>query len=474
MSRSSCSVGGVDRARPARAGRLVGDARSEQPVDGGAHGGQRGAQVVRDRAQQRGRGGLGALEGGGPLVALAQPAVLQHQPGLHGERLEHPLVGGPQRLAAQREHVRRRRPGPGCRPRRASAAHGRAGRGQHRPARRAAREQRDGVLAEGLAEPLDDRLGGVLAGQHRAGQRAQRGRLGAGAERPRRRGARPGPPRSRPPPRRRRRRAARARCAGSETVSVPIGGVKKQLSGEEPDDRAPTARAAARRPGRPATVEASRGAWPAGAGRCRCEAVQHPGEQDRQHHAPSASRRPGGARTSGERTSGGRAARRATWSWVTRWTSIDAGQRGDPVARRTGEQPAQPAVPGDADDDHRGVGAGREVDHRGRDVLADDRVEGAAERGDQLLGAVDPALVGAAQAVGGDHVHGQQLGAGGALGEPGAAPDQGLALGAAGDRDDDPLLGRPGLLDPVRAPVVVELRRRPGRPATAARARAAR
>ena len=70
---------------------------------------------------------------------------------------------------------------------------------------------------------------------------------------------------------------------------------------------------------------------------------------------------------------------------------------------------------------------------------------------------VEPALVGVAEAVGGDHVHRQQLGAGRALGQPGAAPDQGLALGAAGDGDDDALLGRPGLLDPVRAPVVVEL-----------------
>ena len=70
---------------------------------------------------------------------------------------------------------------------------------------------------------------------------------------------------------------------------------------------------------------------------------------------------------------------------------------------------------------------------------------------------VEPALVGAAQAVGRDHVHGQQLGAGRALGQPGATPDQRLALRAAGDGDHDALLGRPGLLDPVRAPVVVEL-----------------
>ena len=45
---------------------------------------------------------------------------------------------------------------------------------------------------------------------------------------------------------------------------------------------------------------------------------------------------------------------------------------------------------------------------------------------------------------------------GGPLREPGAPADQGLALGPAGDRDDDPLLGRPGVLDLVGAAVVAE------------------
>ena len=67
-----------------------------------------------------------------------------------------------------------------------------------------------------------------------------------------------------------------------------------------------------------------------------------------------------------------------------------------------------------------------------------------------------PPVVGVAETVGGDHVHGQQLRARGSLRQPGAPSQQGLALGAAGDGDHDALLGRPRVLDPVRAAVVVE------------------
>ena len=40
--------------------------------------------------------------------------------------------------------------------------------------------------------------------------------------------------------------------------------------------------------------------------------------------------------------------------------------------------------------------------------------------------------------------------------DPCAAPQQGLALGAAGERDDDPLAGLPQLVDPVRGPVLLQ------------------
>ena len=79
-----------------------------------------------------------------------------------------------------------------------------------------------------------------------------------------------------------------------------------------------------------------------------------------------------------------------------------------------------------------------------RDVVADDRVVAAAERlGQQpLRGKRGDARPGEPVAAG--DVHGQQIAAGGAGGDARAPADQRLPLGAAGERDDDPLAGLPG------------------------------
>ena len=50
-------------------------------------------------------------------------------------------------------------------------------------------------------------------------------------------------------------------------------------------------------------------------------------------------------------------------------------------------------------------------------------------------------------------MHGQQVAARGPGGDPRGAPDESVALGAAGERDDDPLPRLPGALDTVRGPV---------------------
>ena len=166
--------------------------------------------------------------------------------------------------------------------------------------------------------------------------------------------------------------------------------------------------------------------------------------------------RPGGTGDSGEST-GREPVRRATWSWVTRWTSIAPAS----------EAIRSPVVPGS----RRRSRPCRETPTTIMVALAPAAKSTTAagtsspttewkvppREATSSCGPVEAALVGAPEPVGGDDVHGEQLGAGGALGQPGAAPDQRLALGAAGDRDDDPLLGRPRLLDPVRAAVVVEL-----------------
>ncbi len=226
------------------------------------------------------------------------------------KRLEHPLVAWPAAARRTAPARGRRRPGPGCRPRRAWPRGAAPAGGQHRQPAGPCVEQRDGVLAERLAEPLDDRLGGVLAGQHRPGQRAQRRRLGAGARSPRRPGATPGRRRSRRRPRRRRTPAAPRGCVGSAIVNRADRRGEEPVEHEEPDDAPRAARAAGRRPGRPATVAASKQQHrPAGAGRCRAKRVQRPGQQ--RPAAPARATQPATwrRRLSGE-SSGRRSARR--------------------------------------------------------------------------------------------------------------------------------------------------------------------
>ena len=89
------------------------------------------------------------------------------------------------------------------------------------------------------------------------------------------------------------------------------------------------------------------------------------------------------------------------------------------------------------------------VQQRARDVVADDLVVGAAEALDQLPLRGQVGRAGAGQAVGAGDVHGEQVAAGGAGGDPGGPADQRLALGPAGERDDDPFPGLPGAVDVV-------------------------
>ena len=201
---------------------------------------------------------------------LAQPAVLEHESGLHREPLEHPLVGRPQRVSAQRRGRGRRRPGPGAvgRAREPSRRVPCADVGEHRPAcpdaRRAA-PRRPGRTTS-RSRP-DDRLRGVLPGQHRAGT------------------ASPGwPPRRAPGPPPTARREARSTTVATPTATatktsratrlvglgdrpaVATGGVKNQLSSRKPPSRGDQRRHAARRPARPAPSTArnsstSSGSW---------------------------------------------------------------------------------------------------------------------------------------------------------------------------------------------------------------------
>ena len=120
---------------------------------------------------------------------------------------------------------------------------------------------------------------------------------------------------------------------------------------------------------------------------------------------------------------------------------------------RAGEQRRQPGAAARAQDELGGVLRAGEGEQGVRDVVPDHLVIGAAERLGQPALPGQCGWAGAGQAVGPGHVHGQQVTAGGPGGDPRGPPDQRVALGAAGERDDHPLPCLPGALDAVRGPV---------------------
>ena len=203
--------------------------------------GQRGAQVVADRGEQRGAQpvGLGQRPGRGGL--LGEPLLAQRDGGLRGERLDHPPVG--RRAAGGRaapaeirsSTVTSASPSAGCERGRSPTRGGdppggRIGRGPPGPA--AARSAAPaGVTA---AKPNVSRSWSSRAGSGRP----PRSTLPASGRERLRLGPRPAPPRRvrraatvdghrPPPPRRPGRPAARAGSRRSAMVNRCTGGVKK-------------------------------------------------------------------------------------------------------------------------------------------------------------------------------------------------------------------------------------------------------
>ena len=162
-------------------------------------------------------------------------------------------------------------------------------------------------------------------------------------------------------------------------------------------------------------------------------------------------------------------------AWVTRWTSMSPESRiGVGADARAGEQRGQPRAPAAAEHELGGVLRAGELEQGLRHVVADDLVVGAAERLDQLPLGGEVGRAGAGEPVGAGDVDGEQVAAGGAGGDPRGAADQRLALGPAGEGDDDALAGLPGPVDVVLLAVAAAAPRRPCRRSRAARARAAR
>ena len=121
-----------------------------------------------------------------------------------------------------------------------------------------------------------------------------------------------------------------------------------------------------------------------------------------------------------------------------------------------GEEGGEPAATGDADHELRGVARPGEGDERLRGVRPDHLVIGAAELLHQCALSGEGGRVGLPQAVLAGDVHGQELAAGGACRDACAAPEQGLAFGAAGERDDDPFARLPFLVDAVLGAVALQ------------------
>ena len=120
-----------------------------------------------------------------------------------------------------------------------------------------------------------------------------------------------------------------------------------------------------------------------------------------------------------------------------------------PGADALDQHPGQPGPPRGAEDELGGVDPAGELQQRGGHPgpgrVADDGVE---RRADVLGEAAQPgqrADRGAGEPVAAQHVHGEQLGRAGALGDPRRAAQHGLAFRAAGERHDHPFAGLPGL-----------------------------
>ncbi len=142
-------------------------------------------------------------------------------------------------------------------------------------------------------------------------------------------------------------------------------------------------------------------------------------------------------------------------SWVTMCTSISPDQCDRGLADAAEHQPRHPVAPAAAEHQLGRAGRAGEVEQRPRNVVADHLVVGAAEGFHQpaLCGQLGRRRVG--KPVAACHVHGEQVTADRAGGDPGGAPDQRRAFGAAGERDDHPLACLPGLLDLVVGPVLL-------------------
>ena len=183
------------------------DARAAQAVDRGLGRGERGAQVVADRADSSAvRSRSTSASGPAAAACSASRSCRSATAAWAANACGQPPVGGGERMSAQHQRERRRRPGSRRRPR-PGVRHGRSPTAAGDPpgvrvvcrrpgpaGRRPALEQGDAGEAERLAELVEQGGQRPGAAQHAAGQGGQGLRLGPGAAPPRGSAGRPGRP----------------------------------------------------------------------------------------------------------------------------------------------------------------------------------------------------------------------------------------------------------------------------------------
>ena len=240
-------------------------------------------------------------------------------------------------------------------------------------------------------------------------------------------------------------------------VNVCSGGVKYQLTsriaadggerapargrrGRRPDDEQQKEEQDARQPDLP------RAGWRA---RRRAAAARRRRARGRARCAAAAAMPAGGYAGSVNASS-------AASGWLTTWMSIRVP---DPRITFPITEPLRQALPSGtparAHHDLRDVQRARGVEERVADVLADDLVVARAELGDELPLALEQLRGRRREPVLRNHVDGNEL-AVHPLRHSRGSPDQALAVGRPGQRDEHPLPRLPGLLDPVPLPVLLE------------------
>ncbi len=436
------------RAVLLRPGHVVRAQRADRRLDAG----ERGAQVVADGCEQRGADAVALGERPGLLGGLPQSLPVQDDRGLRGERGQHPAVGGGQHPSGQGErhvvaygHVHVGVLGP--RHARAGAHRARAGPRGHAPG---AFQQRRRLHGEGLPDPLQERLQAGLPAQHAAREEGEYFRLGA----------QPG------------------RLMGAPGGEVDDGGDRDGDPDEDQDgddvlgigdgeavqrgcvevvEEHRAERGGGERREQPAEQGGGHGQRQEEqhvVGEAEVDGVEQQREDDRAGDAGGPARDDPGTAEPG--AAGGRQS--APLGDLVVGDDVHV-QVGPAVAGHRGAHAgAEDVLPGlaarGAEHDLRGVGAAREVEQGGGDVVAHHVVEGAAEVLDE--GALDREFLGrgGGQPVAAGDVDGEHLAAGPLLGEPRSPADQGAALGSAGQPDDDPLPGAPYRRDPVLAAVL--------------------